>query len=156
MVIHHHQPGDMADKAEKTKRDKWRRKGFNITDNRRARMVVFAVDQSGALGRSARGFLRELSGDDSYKWRTRCEWFSMEMQGILTRTIAKTFTISARQPDRRSRIEIFIDEEDSVVGSVSTTEELEDSREATLYGDRLAVVACNNHQEDCYSPPAML
>ena len=41
---HSTQPGDMADKAEKTKRDKWRRKGFDITDNRRARMVVFAVD----------------------------------------------------------------------------------------------------------------
>ena len=99
-------------------------------------MVVFAVDQSGALGRSARGFLRQLSGDESYKWRTRCEWFSMEMQGILTRTIAQaralTFTINTRQPDRRSRIEISIDEEDSVVGSVSTTEELEDSREATV------------------------
>ena len=106
----------MADKAEKTKRDKWRRKGFNITDNRRARMVVFAVDQSGALGRSARGFLRELSGDDSYKWRTRCEWLSMEMQGILTRTIVQartlTFVINARQRDRRSRADIAIDEDE--------------------------------------------
>ena len=130
---HSTQPGDMADKAEKTKRDKWRRKGFDITDNRRARMVVFAVDQSGALGRSARGFLRELSGDDSYKWRSRCEWLSVEMQGILTRTIvqarALTFTISARQPDRRSRTDIAIDEEGSVVGSVSTSEASEDSRE---------------------------
>ena len=129
---HSTQPGDMADKAEKTKRDKWRRKGFNITDNRQARMVVFAVDQSGALGRSARGFLRELSGDDSYKWRTRCEWFSMEMQGILTRTIVQartlTFVINARQRDRRSRADIAIDEEGSVVGSVSSSETSDSSQ----------------------------
>ena len=129
---HSTQPGDMADKAEKTKRDKWRRKGFDITDNRQARMVVFAVDQSGALGRSARGFLRELSGDDSYKWRTRCEWLSMEMQGILTRTIVQartlTFVINARQLDRRSRADIAIDEEDSVVGSVSSTETSDSSQ----------------------------
>ena len=131
-MLKYTQPGDMADKAEKTKRDKWRRKGFNITDNRRARMVVFAVDQSGALGRSARGFLRELSGDESYKWRTRCEWLSMEMQGILTRTIVQartlTFVINARQRDRRSRADIAIDEEDSVVGSVSSTETSDNSQ----------------------------
>ena len=90
------------------------------------RMVVFAVDQSGALGRSARGFLKELSGTVPYKWRTRCEWLSVEMQAILTRTIvqarALTFTINARQPDRRSRTDIAIDEEGSVVGSVLTSE----------------------------------
>ena len=95
-------------------------------------MVVFAVDQSRALGRSARGFLRELSGDDSYKWRTRCEWLSMEMQGILTRTIVQartlTFVINARQRDRRSRADIAIDEEESVVGSVSSSETLDSSQ----------------------------
>ena len=136
----------MADKAEKTKRDKWLRKGFDVRDNRRARMVVFAVDQSGALGRSARSFLKELSGTDPQKWRTRCEWLSVEIQAILTRTIvqarALTFTISARRLDRRSRTDIAIDEEGSVVGSVSTSSEgsvvgsvststaSEDSREA--------------------------
>ena len=48
------------------------------------------------------------------------------MQAILTRTIvqarALTFTINARQPDRRSRTDIAIDEEGSVVGSVLTSE----------------------------------
>ena len=124
----------MADRAEKTKRDKWLRKGFDVRDNRRARMVVFAVDQSGALGRSARSFLKELSGTDPQKWRTRCEWLSVEIQAILTRTIvqarALTFTISARRLDRRSRTDIAIDEEGSVVGSVSTSTTSEDSREA--------------------------
>ena len=57
----------MTIKAEKIKRDKWLRKGFDVHDNRRARMVVFAVDQSGALGRSARSFLKELSGTVPYK-----------------------------------------------------------------------------------------
>ena len=143
---HSTQPGDMADRAEKTKRDKWLRKGFDVQDNRRARMVVFAVDQSGALGRSARSFLKELSGTDPQKWRTRCEWLSVEIQAILTRTIvqarALTFTIGARRLDRRSRTDIAIDEEGSVVGSVSASSEgsvvgsvsistaSEDSREA--------------------------
>jgi hypothetical protein len=131
---HSTQPGDMADKAEKIKRDKWLRKGFDVRDNRRARMVVFAIDQSGALGRSARSFLKELSGTDPHKWRTRCEWLSVEMQAILTRNIvqarALTFTINARQPVRRSRTDIAIDEEGSVVGSVSISETSEDSNES--------------------------
>ena len=38
----------MADKAEKMKREKWRGKGVDVKDNPRVRMVVFAIDQSGA------------------------------------------------------------------------------------------------------------
>ena len=127
---HSTQPGNMADKAEKTKRDKWRRKGFDITDNPRARMVVFAIDQSGALGSSARKFIRELSGDESWKWRSRCEWLSVELQSILARTIVTarslTYTVVARHMNRRSRTEIAIDEEDSVVESISNSEASED------------------------------
>ena len=52
------QPGDMADKAEKRKRDKWKQCVFDMT----TRIVVFAIDQSVALGKSTRNFLRELAG----------------------------------------------------------------------------------------------
>jgi len=78
-------------------RDKWRRKGFDIAVNPRARMMVFAIDQSGALGSSARKFIRELSGDELWKWRSRFEWLSVELQSILARTIVKarplTYTV---------------------------------------------------------------
>ena len=127
--VNHHstQPGDAADKAEKIKREKWRRKGFDIKDNPRARMVVFAIDQSGALGSSARKFIRELSGDESWKWRSRCEWLSVELQSILARTIVKAesliYVVGARPMNRRSRTEVAIDDEESVAESISSNSE---------------------------------
>ena len=68
----------------------------------------------------------------------------MEMQAILTRTIvqarALTFTINARQPDRRSRTDIAIDEEGSVVGSVLTSE----TEDSEIAEDDLAIVIVSN------------
>ena len=97
-------------------------------------MVVFAIDQSGALGSSARKFIRELSGDESWKWRSRCEWLSVELQSILARTIVKartlTYAVGVRPMHRRSRTEVAIDEEESVaesVESISNSEASEDS-----------------------------
>ena len=53
-------PGKAADEAEKEKRAKWKAAGLTVTDSPRACMVVYAVDTTGAPGKSARKFIEHI------------------------------------------------------------------------------------------------
>ena len=115
------QTGFSADLAEKTKRQKWAREGYNITNSAENHMVVFAIDTNGGLGNSARQFMTELAEPDELgvmaRWK-RIGWFSALVQAIFARTVVKARSLvhsmapMAPQAARRTRAELSSSEEE--------------------------------------------
>ena len=92
-------PGDAADYGERAKRQKWARAGF-IFDGYPTRLVVFAVDSSGAPGKSARAFMKEVAAadDDTGQGNQFTSWQSIANLSVqMQRSRAETIRhISAR------------------------------------------------------------
>ena len=115
------QIGFSADLAEKTKRQKWAREGYNIMDSAENRMVVFAIDTNGGLGSSARQFMTEVAKSDEQgvmaRWK-RIGWFSALVQAIFARTVVKARSLAHSkapmppQAARRTRAELSSSEDE--------------------------------------------
>ena len=101
------QPGQAADASERQKWYKWNQAGINLEDNpNKTRLLIFAVDTSGALGTAARHFLEEMAktekanGGTSYNEQQRRTQLSVQLQTLRAQCIVESRgdTYSITQP----------------------------------------------------------
>ena len=91
------QPGQAADASERQKWYKWEQSGINFVDNpNKTQILVFAVDTSGALGKSATHFLEEITkvdkanGGTSYDEQQRRKQLSVHLQTLRAQCIVES------------------------------------------------------------------